>query len=296
MHCTAGGSGPDPPAVGHGPGEHDDDEQAVLACSLLRNLAAHPHPLAFAPEPQLWAALERCTSSGRPTLEDTAKACLEQLRKHLPATAESTPSPAPVHTPGPVEPELQPQLQPGPQGGGSPWTEMRDEKGNAYYYNMQTGVSEWTKPAEMQHQHVPQPQVAHLTPLTEGHPTQQPVQHGHTVASERGQQGEARGAVLHGPSADKGHGDPLAHPASTPGRSLVLEGHSAALNEHQHDPNHPHQLPHPAQPGSGSGSATAADVATAAALAQVQVCMCACACGCMCGCVCQRGRDILLAR
>ena len=34
-------------------------------------------------------------------------------------------------------------------GGGSVWSEMHDGEGRPYYYNTQTGVSQWEKPADM---------------------------------------------------------------------------------------------------------------------------------------------------
>jgi far upstream element-binding protein len=34
-------------------------------------------------------------------------------------------------------------------GGGSVWQELQDEQGRTYYYNSQTGVSQWEKPPDM---------------------------------------------------------------------------------------------------------------------------------------------------
>ena len=39
--------------------------------------------------------------------------------------------------------------QAGGAGGGSVWSEMHDGEGRPYYYNTQTGVSQWEKPADM---------------------------------------------------------------------------------------------------------------------------------------------------
>ena len=34
-------------------------------------------------------------------------------------------------------------------GGASVWQELQDEQGRSYYYNAQTGVSQWEKPPDM---------------------------------------------------------------------------------------------------------------------------------------------------
>ena len=40
----------------------------------------------------------------------------------------------------------------GPQGGGPPpsvWQELKDDQGRTYYYNSQTGASQWERPADL---------------------------------------------------------------------------------------------------------------------------------------------------
>ena len=37
----------------------------------------------------------------------------------------------------------------GGPAGGSMWQELQDDQGRTYYYNTQTGVSQWEKPSDM---------------------------------------------------------------------------------------------------------------------------------------------------